>query len=87
MGYTLHKKLVTRFQFGNKRQSFVHIKKLFSQMQIYIYSIGVLTVNILDMWLINGVKTNSSDSFHPFRAEPHTFHIYRQYTNIVFILQ
>ena len=46
MGYTLHKKLVTRFQFGNKRQSFVHIKKLFSQMQIYIYSIGVLTVNI-----------------------------------------
>ena len=45
MGYTLHKKLVKGFQFGNTRQSFVHIK-LFSQMQIYIYSIGVLTVNI-----------------------------------------
>jgi hypothetical protein len=35
------------------------------------------------MWLRNGVKTTSSDSFHPFRAEPHTFYIYRQYTNKV----
>jgi hypothetical protein len=28
-----------------------------------------------------------SESFPPFRAEPHQFYIYRQYTNIVFILQ
>ena len=27
------------------------------------------------------------ESFHPFCAEPHKLYIYRQYTNIVFILQ
>jgi hypothetical protein len=48
-----------------------------------VYSIGALTVNIEFMWLRNGVMANSSDSFHPFRAEPHTFYIYRQYTNKV----
>jgi hypothetical protein len=41
------------------------------------------------MW--QGLKTGErrafSESFHPFRAEPHKFYIYRQYTNIVFILQ
>jgi hypothetical protein len=37
--------------------------------------------------LRNGRKTNFNKSFHPFRVEPHKFYIYRQYTNIVFILQ
>jgi hypothetical protein len=41
------------------------------------------------MW--QGLETEErrafSESFHPFRAEPHKFYIYRQYTNIVFILQ
>jgi hypothetical protein len=37
--------------------------------------------------LKNGGKANSSESFYPFRAEPQTFYIYCQYTNIVFILQ
>ena len=36
--------------------------------------------------LSNGGKTSFSESFHPFRAEPYKFYIYRQYTNIVFIL-
>ena len=55
-----------------------------------IYNIGVLTVNIEFMWrgLDTGERTMSfSESFHPFRAEPHTLYIYRQYTNIVIILQ
>ena len=54
-----------------------------------IYNIGVLTVNIEFMWrgLETGERTSFSESFHPFRAEPHKFYIYRQYTNIVFILQ
>ena len=39
------------------------------------------------MRLRNGGKTSFSESFHPFRAEPHKFYIYRQYSNIVFILQ
>ena len=39
------------------------------------------------VWLRNGRKMSFSESFHPFRAEPHKFYIYRQYTNIVFILQ
>ena len=37
--------------------------------------------------LRNWGKTSFSESFHSFRAEPHTFYIYRQYTNVVFILQ
>jgi hypothetical protein len=41
------------------------------------------------MW--RGLETEErqafSEFFHPFRAEPHTFYIYCQYTNIVFILQ
>jgi hypothetical protein len=37
--------------------------------------------------LRNGGKASSSVSFHPIRAEPHILYIYRQYTNIVFILQ
>ena len=37
--------------------------------------------------LRNGGKMSFSESFHPFRAKPHQFYIYRQYTNIVFILQ
>jgi hypothetical protein len=55
----------------------------------YIYNIGVLTVNIEFMWqgLETGERTSFSESFHPFRAEPHKFYIYRQYTNIVLILQ
>ena len=55
----------------------------------YIYNIGVLTVNIEFMW--RGLETEErrafSESFQPFRAEPHKFYSYRQYTNIVFILQ
>jgi hypothetical protein len=41
------------------------------------------------MWrgLETGGKTSFSESFHPFRAESHKFYIYRQYINIVFILQ
>jgi hypothetical protein len=31
-----------------------------------------------------GERQAFSESFHPFRAEPHKFYIYRQYTNIVF---
>jgi hypothetical protein len=37
--------------------------------------------------LRNGGKTSLGESFHPFRAEPRKFYIYRQYNNIVFILQ
>ena len=41
------------------------------------------------MWrgLERGERRAFSESFLPFRAEPHAFYIYRQYTNIVFILQ
>ena len=35
----------------------------------------------------NGGRTRFIESFHPFLTEPHKFYIYRQYTNIVFILQ
>ena len=46
-------------------------------------------VNIEFMWrgLETGGKTSFSESFQRFRAEPHKFYIYRQYVNIVFILQ
>jgi hypothetical protein len=46
-------------------------------------------VNIEFMWQgwEMGERTSFSESFHSFRAEPHKFYIYRQYTNIVFILQ
>ena len=30
-------------------------------------------------------ETSFSESFHPFHAEPHTFYIYCQYINIVFV--
>jgi hypothetical protein len=52
----------------------------------YIYNIGVLTVNIEFMWrgLETGERRAFSESFHPFRAEPHKLYIYRQCTNIVF---
>jgi hypothetical protein len=42
-------------------------------------------VNIEFMWqgLETGERRAYSESFHPFRAEPHTFYIYRPYTNIV----
>ena len=55
----------------------------------YIYNIGVWTVNIELLWrgLETGEWTNFSESFHPFRAEPHQFYIYRPYTNIVIIPQ
>ena len=60
-----------------------------SNIHIYIYNIGALTVNIEFMWrgLETGERMSFSESFHPFRAEPHKFYIYPQYTNIVFILQ
>jgi hypothetical protein len=32
--------------------------------------------------LRNGEMRAFSESFHPFRAEPHKFYIYRQYTNL-----
>jgi hypothetical protein len=56
---------------------------------LWIYNIGVLTVNIefmgrgLETW----ERRAFSESSQPFCAEPHKFYIYRQYTNIVFILQ
>jgi hypothetical protein len=34
-----------------------------------------------------GERTSFSESFHPFCDEPHKLYIYRQYTNIVFILK
>jgi hypothetical protein len=49
-----------------------------------IYYSGVLTVNIELMW--RGLETMERRAFHPFRAKPHKLYIYRQYTNIVFIL-
>jgi hypothetical protein len=41
------------------------------------------------MWrgLERGERRTFSESFQPFRAEPHKLYMYRQYTNIVFILQ
>jgi hypothetical protein len=61
----------------------------FIQKGIYIYNIRVLMVNIEFMWrgLATGERMSFSESSHPFCAEPHKFYIYRQYTNIVFILQ
>jgi hypothetical protein len=58
-------------------------------MHIYIYNIGVLTVNIECMWrgLETGERRAFRESFHSIRAEPHTFYVDRQYTNIVFILK
>jgi hypothetical protein len=48
-----------------------------------------LTANIelMRQGLETGERRAFSESFRPFRAEPHKFYIYRQYTNIVFILQ
>ena len=48
-----------------------------------------MKVNIEFMWrgLETGEWRTFNESFQPFRAEPHKFYIYRQYTNIVFILQ
>jgi hypothetical protein len=48
-----------------------------------------LTVAIEFIWrgLETGERRVFSESFHPFRAEPHKLYIYRQYTSIVFILQ
>ena len=56
---------------------------------IYIYTVGVLTVDIQIMWrgLETGERLAYRESFHPFCAEPHTFYIYCQCTDIVFILQ
>ena len=55
----------------------------------YIYNIGLLTVDIEFIWRgwETGWKTSFSESFSPFRAESNKFYIYRQQTNIVFILQ
>jgi hypothetical protein len=38
------------------------------------------------MWrgLETGKRRAFNESFHRFRAEPHKFYIYRQYTNIVY---
>jgi hypothetical protein len=62
---------------------------LFKKKTRCIYNIGVLTVNIGCMWrgLERGERRTFSESFQPFRAEPHKLYMYRQYTNIVFILQ
>jgi hypothetical protein len=56
---------------------------------VCIYNIGVLTVNIECMWrgLETGERRALASFFHLFRADPHKFYVYRQYTNIVFILQ
>ena len=64
-------------------------KAIFLSVTVHIYNIGVLTVNIEFMWrgLETGERRAFSESFHRFRAEPHKFYIYRQWTNIVFILQ
>jgi hypothetical protein len=47
-----------------------------------------LTVNIEFLWrgLDTGERQAFNQSFQPFRAEPHKFYIYRQYTNIVFTI-
>jgi hypothetical protein len=45
------------------------------------------TIEIMWQGLETGEKRAFSESFQPFRTEPHKFYIYRQYTNIVFILQ
>jgi hypothetical protein len=46
-------------------------------LRVSIYNIGVFMVNIELMWggLEMGGKTSFSESFHPFRAEPHKFYI------------
>jgi hypothetical protein len=69
-------------------------------MVIFFESISGLQ-NMLDTlyeyiqyWCIDGnyriyvarLRNGESESFQPFRVEPHKFYIYRQYTNIVFIL-
>jgi hypothetical protein len=74
------------------KQQFISINLLWQKNNTIagkIYNITVLTVNIELMWrgLDTGERRVFSESFHPFRAEPHTFYIYRQYNNIVFILQ
>jgi hypothetical protein len=65
----------------------INLKK--RQTCITVAYISVLTVNIEFMWrgLETGERRAFSESFQPFRAEPHKFYIYRQYTNNVFILQ
>jgi hypothetical protein len=57
--------------------------------QLTQQNIGVLTVDIEFMWrgLETGERGAFSESFQPFRTELHKFYIYRQYINIVFILQ
>ena len=58
-------------------------------MYVDIYNIGLLTVNIefFDEAEKRGERRAFSESFSPFRAESNKFYIYRQQTNIVFILQ
>jgi len=76
--------------YASEYVSMVYVQNPLREVQEYIYNIGVLsTVNIEFMWwgLETGGKTIFSESFRPFRAEPHKFYGYRQYTNIVFILQ
>ena len=66
----------------------INIIRLFIHA-LYIYNIGLLTVNIEFIWRgwETGWKTSFSESFSPFRTESNKFYIYRQQTNIVFILQ
>jgi hypothetical protein len=54
---------------------FSNIDMLFA---LFIYNIGVLTVNIEFMWqdLETGERRAFSESFQPFRAEPHTLILY-----------
>ena len=75
--------------YASEYMSMVYVQNPLREVQEYIYNIGVLTVNIVLMWrgLETGGNTNFSESFHPFCAEPHKLYSYRQYTNIVFILQ
>ena len=56
-------------------------------LTVYKYNIGGLTVNIEFMWraLETGERTSFSESFHPFRAEPHKFYIITVNTSILYL--
>ena len=64
-----------------------NINSLFSDYLVYYNNVGIY----IQYWCIDGKvrwggletgkRLTFSESFQPFRAEPHTFYICRQYTN------